>query len=161
MQSVDSARLVLSAPPTLAELMLSVLTHKKGLKVGALAIIRDGAQLLMETSGERWEFCLLYDRSFGSHLLTVRITEGVVPADDTITRVAGISPEQWSSYKRDYLFLSPPSDSYTAPGVGTLLLDSAFAGKLFVKGFFIAGDVEGMTEHGVDLFSIEVRGGRK
>ena len=46
----------------------------EGLKVGALALVRDGRIVTMETRNEHWRFELNLDPNFGVKVLTVHVT---------------------------------------------------------------------------------------
>lgn len=45
----------------------------EGLKVGALALVRDGRIVTMETGKELWRFELSMDNTFGEKLLTIHV----------------------------------------------------------------------------------------
>ncbi|XP_069107413.1 uncharacterized protein [Argopecten irradians] len=49
----------------------------EGLKVGALALVRNGHLVTMETSKDRWMFDLIHNEEFGEKVLTVVVT-GIV-----------------------------------------------------------------------------------
>ena len=46
----------------------------EGLKVGALALVRDGRIVTMETGNEHWRFELIQDEDFGVKVLSVHVT---------------------------------------------------------------------------------------
>lgn len=46
----------------------------EGMKVGTLALLREGYQVAMHTSADQWSFQLAFDPSFGERVLTVFVT---------------------------------------------------------------------------------------
>ena len=46
----------------------------EGLKVGALALVREGRIVIMETSDDRWQFNLDVDQNFGEKVLSIIVT---------------------------------------------------------------------------------------
>jgi hypothetical protein len=51
----------------------------EGLKVGILAMIREGKQVTMETGSELWTFGLFMDENFAEEVLGVSITRREIP----------------------------------------------------------------------------------
>ena len=47
----------------------------EGLKVGALALVREGRQLVMETQKDKWGFCMERDPVFEEQVLTILVTQ--------------------------------------------------------------------------------------
>lgn len=46
----------------------------EGLKVGALALVRNGFSVVMETSTDQWKFDLMHNEEFEENVLTVIVT---------------------------------------------------------------------------------------
>ena len=46
----------------------------EGMKVGALALVREGVTVLVETGDERWQFVVTHQRVFTEDVLAVKIT---------------------------------------------------------------------------------------
>jgi hypothetical protein len=134
----------------------------EGMKVGALALLREGRSVEMLTSDERWRWTRRMDDAFGVRVLTVEVSErataatllldgdhaltadGVSPPaaaaaaahgahDDTVVLVEPISPEEWATYASRFLFLTPAADSFRSQELGELLLDEALRGMLYVR----------------------------
>lgn len=115
----------------------------EGLKVGALALVRRGLDVVA-WSDEQWDFELV-DQA-GVRVLMVRCTPSSNMKHQVIVRVRGL--DDWLDIKRRFLFLSPQTDSY-ATSAGSLLLDPARAGELYVRGVFVS-KIQDMAA-GVDL----------
>lgn len=96
------------------------------MKVGTLALLREGYQVSMQTSADRWSFQLAYDATFDERVLTVFVTPRAAPSDataadevqvpglrptDTATVIRGLSQSMWESMLDRFLFLEPPSPS--------------------------------------------------
>ncbi|XP_060065602.1 uncharacterized protein LOC132545939 [Ylistrum balloti] len=122
----------------------------EGLKVGALALVRNGHLVTMETCNDRWRFDLIHNEEFGEKVLTVVVTErltsdrsdcieeqknGYVLPTDTCTTITGI--EDWKKFLPRFLFLKPPVDSVKTQ-LGSLLLDESLSGQLYVKGLWVS-----------------------
>ena len=140
----------------------------EGLKVGALALLRDGRSVAMSTRDEHWAFVRKLDPAFGVRVLTVEISARDVHAAevagmksapsaqvelgeaDTCTVVGPISPAEWAAFARRFLFLSPAAESFRCE-LGELLLDDSLGGQLYVKGVWIASLREEGLGSGVDL----------
>jgi hypothetical protein len=140
----------------------------EGMKVGALALLREGRSVTMQTSQETWSWARATDPMFGVRVLTIFVSprdkagaEGETRAqrelgpDDTCTVISSVSAEEWRTFKRRFLWLERPKDSYSCV-VGTLLLDERLAGDLFVKGIWIADHSKDGLRTGVDLREIRL-----
>ena len=148
------------------ETSLAIGQFGEGLKVGTLALLREGRRVDMRTHGERWSWCRRVDEKFGVRVLTVAVTPAGADSDscvddgspfpetgdrptrpqDTETLVEPIHPDEWVAFSERFLFLSPPSESFEAAELGSLLLDERHRGQLYVKGIWIA---DLAAEHGL------------
>ena len=135
----------------------------EGMKVGTLALIREGRQVEMATRDEHWQWTRRLDPNFGVRVLTVDVSsrtnyeaaareaaaaaaaenaadgalELALGADDTSCTVEPLSAREWAAFSRRFLFLVPPADSFRCE-LGELLLDDRLNGDLFVKNVFIS-----------------------
>eukprot|EP00118_Oscarella_pearsei_P021228 m.237397 g.237397 ORF g.237397 m.237397 type:complete len:353 (+) comp40145_c0_seq62:2410-3468(+) len=124
----------------------------EGLKVGALALLREGRRVFMETSKDRWEFCLESHPTFSdAKVLTVKVTcrqksfqdltefpecPVDLDLDDTCTSLWPIKKEEWDNLARKFLFLEPPRDIVRTEQ-GSLIMDASMNGQLYVKGIWV------------------------
>ena len=139
----------------------------EGLKVGALALVREGRVVSMETSRDRWKFGLSHDEAFDEEVLTVfvddRWKESYEDNDDdldlrhtdTCVSVFPLCLDDWELYVKRFLFLCPPSDCVKSE-IGTLLVDSHFKGQLYVKGVWVSDLSEDGLASGVDLVHLKI-----
>ena len=122
----------------------------EGMKVGTLALLREGRQVDMCTRDEHWHWCRRVDASFGVRVLTVEVqprgsVEGAlliekdededVPRQqrqqqrltaalgeaDTSTLVSSLTTPEWEQFCTRFLFLTPPTDSFSSSELGELL----------------------------------------
>lgn len=140
----------------------------EGMKVGALALLRRGLGVQIETRDEKWVFGLDLDPTFKEKVLSVRIgarnakpsgdvqqgTEAL-SADDTLTRISGVCFQEWVSMAPRFLFLCPPRESVRTEQ-GRLLLDEELRGQLYVKGIWINDLSDDRLSTGVDFFEMRL-----
>jgi hypothetical protein len=143
------------------------------MKVGALALLREGRTVVMHTAQEKWTWARAVDPSFAVRVLTIFVSpreplngldrlDDDVPAavaslgdSDTCTQIRTLSTGEWHTFARRFLFLESPRDSFSCV-VGTLLLDDNLAGQLFNKGIWIADYRKDGLRSGVDLREIRL-----
>ena len=141
----------------------------EGLKVGALALVREGRVVSMETSRDRWKFGLSHDEAFDEEVLTVFVDDRWKESDDnndddddldlgqTDTRVSvfPLCLEDWELYVNQFLFLCPPSDFVKSEN-GTLLIGAHYKGQLYVKGVWVSDLSKDGLASGVDLVHLKI-----
>ena len=141
----------------------------EGLKVGALALVREGRVVSMETSRDRWKFGLSHDEAFDEEVLTVFVDDRWKESDDnndddddldlgqTDTRVSvfPLCLEDWELYVNRFLFLCPPSDFVKSEN-GTLLIGAHYKGQLYVKGVWVSDLSKDGLASGVDLVHLKI-----
>ena len=139
----------------------------EGLKVGALALVREGRVVSMETSRDRWRFGLSHDEAFDEEVLTVFVDDRWQESDDdddddanlgqTDTRVSvfPLCHKDWEEYLKRFLFLCPPRD-YVKSEVGTLLVGKHYTGQLYVKGVWVSDLSKDGLAAGVDLVHLKI-----
>ena len=139
----------------------------EGLKVGALALVREGRVVSMETSRDRWRFGLAHDDTFDEEVLTVFVSDRNKESDgedsnsislgqtDTCVTVFPLCHEDWEAYLKRFLFLHPPSDCVKSE-VGTLLIGDQFKGQLYVKGVWVSDLSKDGLASGVDFAHLKI-----
>lgn len=142
----------------------------EGLKVGALALVREGRVVSMETGRDRWKFGLSHDEAFDEEVLTVFVDDRWNESDDdnndddddldlgqTDTRVSvfPLCHEDWELYVNRFLFLCPPSDCIKSE-TGTLLIGAHYKGQLYVKGVWVSDLSKDGLASGVDLVHLKI-----
>ena len=141
----------------------------EGLKVGALALVREGRVVSMETGRDRWKFGLLHDKAFDEEVLTVFVDDRWNEIDndnnddgdldlgetDTCVSVFPLCLEDWELYVKRFLFLCPPSDCVKSE-TGTLLIGAQYKGQLYVKGVWVSDLSKDGLASGVDLVHLKI-----
>lgn len=139
----------------------------EGLKVGALALVREGRVVSMETNRDWWRFGLAHDDTFDEEVLTVFVSDRNMENDgedspsislgqtDTCVTVFPLCHEDWEAYLKRFLFLNPPSD-YVKSEVGTLLIGSHYKGQLYVKGVWVSDLSKDGLASGVDFVHLKI-----
>ena len=110
----------------------------EGMKVGTLALLREGRRVEMSTRGEHWQWTRRVDDRFGARVLTVAVSahtddplspidvddgasgDGVTSRglhrrlgpDDTVTWIEPLTASEWDGYCIRFLFLRPPASSF-------------------------------------------------
>lgn len=133
----------------------------EGLKLGVLALLRDGYKVKIRNGSEVWEPTLEVSDVFdGEQILAFHIAGGRKYENRVRVEIQCITPEVWGQYKSKFLFLNPPSKSDVVnTSYGTLLLDKKYANKVFVKGIYVQ-DVPDYS-FGYDLNDVELDRDRK
>ena len=140
----------------------------EGLKVGALALVREGRVVTMKTSKDRWRFGLSHDKTFDEEVLTVFVDDRWKESNDdddddetnlgqadTCVTVFPLCLEDWEVYLKRFLFLNPPAD-FVKSEVGTLLLGDQYKGQLYVKGVWVSDlSTDGLAS-GVDFVHLRI-----
>jgi len=118
----------------------------EGLKVGILALLRDGYEVKIRTGSEVWIPTVEFSDKFEAEVLVFQVHTGRKAQDRVRVEVSPFSQEDWELWKPKFLFLDngkgKPED-YIETNLGTLLLDPSKKGHVFVKGI--------ATEHVPDL----------
>ena len=140
----------------------------EGLKVGALALVREGRVVSMETSRDQWKFGLSHDEAFDEEVLTVFVDDRWEESDednndddlnlghtDTCVSVFPLCLDDWELYVKRFLFLCPPSDCVKSE-IGTLLVDAHYKGQLYVKCVWVSDLSKDGLASGVDLVHLKI-----
>ncbi|KAI6654855.1 Chain B, Baculoviral IAP repeat-containing protein 7 [Oopsacas minuta] len=124
----------------------------EGLKVGALALVREGRQLVMQTQSDKWGFCMERDPVFEEQVLTIQVSkrnaEGEVDVDtstlqlsptDTCLTLYPILLSEWRKFSQRFLFLETLlQEDFVKSESGWLLLAPRFSGQLYVRQIWVS-----------------------
>ena len=149
----------------------------EGLKVGALALVRQGRAVSMVTSSDWWEFELVQDSIYGETVLSVDVrmrneatSDGIICLNNsrflnnlpslsdstgTFTIVSKISQDEWISFCKKFLFLEVPEERIETE-LGTLLLGSEHKGQLYVKGVWVSDLLKDGLMTGVNFHNLRM-----
>lgn len=132
----------------------------EGLKLGILALVRAGMPVKIRSGSEVWVPSIQRSDKFNADVLVFDIEKGRKPQNRVAIEIGGIDAETWEQFNKLFLFLAKiPDDKMVQTSAGTLILDSAYEGKVFVKGIFVGNDSK--LSFGYDLVDGEVDRDRK
>lgn len=106
----------------------------EGLKLGALALLRDGCGVSVQTGEETWVAKLDAHPVLGQKVLAWDINQGGEYAGVRVI-VDGITGEDWASMRRVFIWESDPSKS-------SLLQSDDLRGAVYVKGIHVMDNAE-------------------
>ncbi|XP_062518650.1 uncharacterized protein LOC134193825 isoform X1 [Corticium candelabrum] len=145
----------------------------EGLKIGALALYREGRRVTVETKTDRWCFTVDHHKSFkDSRVLTVIVSDRNetvcdelcdfptcpllnLGPEDTCTTISPITEKEWEQQTQRFLFLEPPLDSVNTDK-GRLMMDTHLAGQLYVRGVWVTDMKTDDLVAGVDFYRMRL-----
>lgn len=130
----------------------------EGLKLGTLALIREGKQVLIHTGKEIWTPRIEKSSKFGCNILVFLIEPATEAFKGVRIQISPISRNTWGRYKNRFLFLSPKYEHHGYAG-DEVLLSPGMAGKIFSKGIFVCTDKR--YKYGYNLRHLPVDRDRK
>lgn len=130
----------------------------EGLKLGTLALIRQGYPVKIRSGSEVWEPTIEKSDKFNAKVLCFHIHEGRKPENRVRIEIGNISKEVWETLKERFLFLDKEDATKIQTSYGTLLLDPKYSGKVHVKGIFVQ---QSEMHFGYDLTQADLDRDRK
>lgn len=130
----------------------------EGLKLGILALVRAGRAVRVFSGNEIWIPKIKRSRSFGEDVLAFEIKPNIGNVNSIIVEVA-ISIEEWKEVKKQFIFLCDNIREIVVEEHGSVVLNSEFAGKIFVKGIFVTEQKN--FKYGYNLYDVKVDRDRK
>jgi len=134
----------------------------EGLKLGVLALVRAGHKIKIRTGGEIWTPVIQQSDTFHEDVLVFQIRKARKedPVEAVDIRIDGVDKETWDKLRPRLLFLCElPEDGAVRTPSGTLILDPAYTGNVFVKGIFVNHDPD--LVYGYDFADADVDRDRK
>lgn len=126
-----------------------------GLKIGILALIRDGYGVKIRNGGEVWQPYIDYSEKFKSQVLMFDISTNRKIEKRIRIEIKGITFQMWENLKCRFLFLQDEKNRQAISSYhGELMLDKVHAGKIYVKGILVQ-TVEGLS-YGYNLTNANV-----
>jgi len=123
--------------------------HGDGLKSGSAVLVRNGIPMFIMNGSEKWTPEIGYSDTFHEDVLTITTRAGSSRYEPFTVYVA-MTEDQWNAMKSKFLpFCNIAEDQIKKTYAGTLILDPAYAGQIFVKGIFVQRMPD--FEHGYDL----------
>ena len=114
----------------------------EGLKLGVLALLREGRSVVVKTQTETWKPRIGESTKFkGTRVLMFDVTPAKRALPGVRVEIGPIDAGDWDVLRPRFLHITPPIRKY-ATDFGELLLDPGLRGHLFVKGIFVQHDGE-------------------
>lgn len=112
----------------------------EGLKLGALALVREGAVVTLDHDRERWTFGVVTSEEYGGSVLAVTVTDLDDDVDGVLVTVTGKTAiRTWSGVRALFREFVDVGAVY-ATDDGDLLLDENQRGNVWVRGQLIRTD---------------------
>ena len=109
----------------------------EGLKFGLLALLRMGYDIKIRNGSEVWIPEIAHSEKFNAEVLCFNVTTGNKNEKRVQFEVIGIDKGDWDGIEAKLLFLGKYPEHIETIN-GNILTDSEYAGKVFVKGMFVA-----------------------
>jgi len=127
----------------------------EGLKVGILALLREGYQIKIRTGSEVWVPAIERSEKFQAEVLVFDIRTGRKHQDRTRVEVSPVGGEDWAEWQASFLFLCPPKKKDSIQTTrGELLRAPEHKGGLYVKGILVERCPT--MQYGYNFFDLEV-----
>lgn len=143
--TIDRSALLLG-PPSDAKLESENARGKfgEGLKLGSLALVREGLTVEVLTPTERWVASIAPNEDFGGAEV---LTWTIYPHEDIgiTVRVTGLEAEDWADARSKFLVFEDDVGAVADNYYGQILLDPKWNGKVFVKGIFVQDSADRLT----------------
>jgi hypothetical protein len=113
----------------------------EGMKIGILALLRQGLTVRIRTGSEVWTPSIVRSEKFSADVLAFEIIGGREDKRRVRIEVGGgqFPSDTWEEMKEKFLFLGRTTkNDRVQTDRGTLLIAPRFQGKVFVKGIFVS-----------------------
>jgi hypothetical protein len=123
----------------------------EGMKVGTLALVRDGRAVTIRTQEETWSASLQASPDFGGRkVLTFDTRKRAAGVDQVEVEIGPVTREEWKQIQASFLFMQEVEGSKSA--YGSVLTGTDHLSTVFAKGILVK-KIEGMR-YGYDLSQI-------
>lgn len=113
----------------------------EGLKLGTLALVRQGHTVKIRTGDEVWTAEIARSDRYDADVLVFDCVGGREPKKRVRVEIDNVSEEVWRELRERFLFLSrPKKNESVATERGDLLVGERYRGRIFVKGIFVQAD---------------------
>lgn len=127
----------------------------EGLKLGIIALLRKGKEVVVETPAEKWVPAVEESKQFpGQKVLVFHTWKWNKPRDGVKIIVKGIHTEDLKTMRHRLLDFRPEVEFVDAGAVGKILTDTTTVGEIFTKGLFVCNQPK--MRYGYDLSDIRL-----
>jgi len=132
----------------------------EGLKLGTLALVRQGHTVKIRTGDEVWTASIARSERYDADVLYFDCVGGREPKKRVRVEIDNVSEEVWEELRERFLFITKPKkNEIVATDRGDLLLGARYRGRIFVKGIFVQRDPR--LQYGYNFKHAEVDRDRK
>lgn len=132
----------------------------EGMKLGVLALIRQGYTMKIKNGEEIWTPALEDSEKFNSKVLVFHTGKSKAKniRNDLDVEIKDLGVETWDLLKECFLFIKQPEEIVQTTR-GRMILDQEYQGKLYVKGIFV--EYIPKFTYGYDLYFADLDRDRK
>lgn len=133
----------------------------EGLKLACLAAVRAGHEVVIRSGSETWRPAMSPSKVFpGTEVLTFDISTGRAERQRVRVEISGITEDMWAQFQDLFLGLRKLAKAHlVSTASGSLILDPALQGRIYVKGVFV--EFDGRFNVGYDIKNAKVDRDRK
>jgi hypothetical protein len=132
----------------------------EGLKLGTLALVRNGHEVKIRTGNEVWTAFIERSEKYDADVLKFDCVGGREPKKRVRVEIGNVSEEVWNELRERFLFLAKfKKDERVKTGRGDLLIGDRFRGRIYVKGIFVQTDKR--LNYGYNFYDATVDRDRK
>jgi len=128
----------------------------EGLKLGVLALVREGLRIKIRSGDEVWIPSIQRSDRFNADVLCFQIATGRKAEQRVQVEVHGVNAEAWTTMRKLFLFLGDgrKKTARVKTSYGSLLLDPESRGMLYCKGIHVQNDHD--LAYGYDFDNVEI-----
>lgn len=132
----------------------------EGLKLGTLALVRNGHEVKIRTGAEVWSALIERSEKYDADVLKFDCVGGREPKKRVRVEIGNVTEEIWNGLRERFLFLAKiKKDERVKTDRGDLLFGDRFRGCVYVKGIYVQTDKR--LNYGYNFHSATVDRDRK
>lgn len=109
----------------------------EGMKVGTLALVRAGCEVIIRTQTETWKASIEPSSEFGNRkVLTFSTRKRERVTDEVEVEISPILKTDWEKIEKSFMFMQEDVEA-EGNAYGSILKGEEFCGKIFAKGIFV------------------------
>lgn len=113
----------------------------EGLKLGTLALVRNGHEVKIRTGAEVWSALIERSEKYDADVLKFDCVGNREPKKRVRVEIGNITEETWNQLRERFLFLAKiKKDERVKTDRGDLLFGDRFRGRVYVKGIYVQTD---------------------
>jgi len=109
----------------------------EGIKLGSLALVRQGYRVSIKTGRFIYNAAITYSKRFGEDVLTFVDRKLPEHFNGIEVKIKGLTEDSWDQMKDNFIELRPSSDNDSCSSYGNVLTNESDRGKVFAKGIYV------------------------